>query len=41
MTAEAAADLGEILHAADRGPVVTVNDFADPTGRGLGRVAKP
>jgi hypothetical protein len=41
MTAEAAAALGEILHAAGRGPTVTASDFADPTGRGLGRVAKP
>jgi hypothetical protein len=41
MTAEAAAGLGEILHAAGRGPAVTVSDFADPTGRRLGRVARP
>ena len=41
MTPEAAAELGEILHAAGRGPAVTVSDFTDPTGRGLGRVAKP
>ena len=41
MTAEAAAELGEILHTAGRGPAVTASDFADPTGRGLGRVAKP
>lgn len=41
MTSEAAAELGEILHAADRGPAVTASDFEDPTGRGLGRVAKP
>jgi len=41
MTSEAAAGLGEILHAADRGPAVTASDFEDPTGRGLGRVAKP
>jgi hypothetical protein len=41
MTAEAAAELGEILHAAGRGPAVTASDFTDPTGRGLGRVAKP
>lgn len=41
MTADAAAELGEILHAADRGPAVTASEFADPSGRGLGRVAKP
>jgi hypothetical protein len=41
MTTKAAAELGEILHAAGRGPAVTASDFADPTGRGLGRVAKP
>jgi hypothetical protein len=41
MTPEAAAKLGEILHAAGRGPVVTASDFADRTGRKLGRVAKP
>jgi hypothetical protein len=41
MTAEAAALLADKLHEARRGPVVTASDFADPTGRGLGRVAKP
>lgn len=41
MTPEAAAKLGEILHAAERGPAVTADDFADQTGRRLGRVAKP
>lgn len=41
MTAEAAAALGETLHETGRGPAVTASDFADPTGRGLGRVAKP
>jgi hypothetical protein len=41
MTPEAAAKLGEILHAAGRGPAITASDFADPTGRALGRVAKP
>jgi hypothetical protein len=41
MTPETAAELGEILHAAGRGPDVTASDFTDPTGRGLGRVAKP
>jgi len=41
MTPEAAAKLGEILHAAERGPVVTASNFADRTGRKLGRVAKP
>jgi hypothetical protein len=41
MTADAAAALGGILHAAGRGPAVTASDFADPTGRGLGRVARP
>jgi hypothetical protein len=41
MTPDVAAQLGEILHAAGRGPAVTASDFADLTGRGLGRVAKP
>lgn len=41
MTAEAAAVLGEKLHEAGRGPAVTASDFTEPTGRGLGRVAKP
>jgi len=41
MTAEAAAALGGILQAAGRGPTVTASDFTDPTGRGLGRVARP
>jgi len=41
MTAEAAAVLGDKLQKAGRGPDVTASDFADPTGRGLGRVAKP
>jgi hypothetical protein len=41
MTAEAAAALGGLLYAAGRGPEVTVSDFANPTRRGLGRVAKP
>jgi hypothetical protein len=41
MTADAAAALGEILQTAGRGPAVTASDFADPTGRGLGRVAMP
>jgi hypothetical protein len=41
MTAERAAELGQILHSAGRGPEVTASDFADPTKRGLGRVAKP
>ena len=41
MTAEAAAALGGILEAAGRGPAVTASDFADPTGRGLGRVVRP
>jgi hypothetical protein len=41
MTAEAAAALGGILHAAGRGPAVTASDFADPTGRRLGLVARP
>jgi len=41
MTADAAAALGGILQAAGRGPDVTASDFADPTGRGLGRVARP
>lgn len=41
MTADAAAALGAILQAAGRGPAATASDFADPTGRGLGRVARP
>jgi hypothetical protein len=41
MTAEAAVVLARILEVARRGPSVTVSDFADPTGRGLGRVARP
>lgn len=41
MTADAAAALGAILQAAGRGPAVTASDFADPTRRGLGRVARP
>jgi hypothetical protein len=41
MTSEEAAELGEILHAAGRGPAVAASDFEDPTGRGLGRVARP
>jgi hypothetical protein len=41
MTPDVAAQLGEILHAAGRGPAVTASDFADLTGRRLGRVAKP
>jgi hypothetical protein len=41
LTPEAVAELGEILYAAGRGPAVTVSDFANPTARGLGRVAKP
>lgn len=41
MTMEAAAELGEVIHAAGRGPAVTASDFADPTGRRLGRIAKP
>jgi hypothetical protein len=41
MTSDAAAELGEILRAAGRGPAVTASEFAEPTGRALGRVAKP
>ena len=41
MTAAAAAALGAILQAAGRGPAVTASDFADPTRRGLGRIARP
>lgn len=41
MTANAAAALGAILEIAGREPVVTASDFADPTGRSLGRVARP
>lgn len=41
MTSQDAAELGEVLHTAGRGPAVTASDFADPSGRGLGRVAKP
>lgn len=36
-----AAELAALLHGAGRGPEVTAEDFADPTGRGLGRVARP
>lgn len=38
---ERAAELAALLHRAGRGPEVTAEDFADPTGRGLGRVARP
>jgi hypothetical protein len=41
ITAELAAQLAAKLHDAARGPQVTAEDFADKTGRGLGRVAKP
>jgi hypothetical protein len=41
MAADAAAALGATLQAAGRGPAVTAADFADPTRRGLGRVARP
>ncbi len=38
---DTAAELAQKLREARRGPVVTVEDFADPSGRGLGRVGKP
>jgi hypothetical protein len=41
MSPDAAAELAQKLHDAGRGPVVTTDDFADPSGRGLGRVGKP
>ncbi len=41
MTAAAAAALGEKLREAGRGPAVTDGDFADRTGRRLGRVGRP
>ena len=41
MTPDAAAQLAQRLYDAHRGPDVTTEDFADPTGRGLGRVGKP
>lgn len=41
MSPDAAAELSQKLHDAGRGPVITADDFADPSGRGLGRVGKP
>jgi len=41
MTEEAAAALAVKLRDAGRGPDVTSADFADPTGRALGRVVRP
>jgi hypothetical protein len=41
MTPDRAAELAKLLEEADRGREVTADDFADPTGRGLGRVGQP
>jgi hypothetical protein len=41
MSAEQAADLAHKLEQAERAHEVTAEDFADPTGRRMGRVAKP
>lgn len=41
MTTERAAELAKMLEDADRGHEVTGEDFADPTGRLLGRVGQP
>jgi hypothetical protein len=41
LSPDAAAELARKLHDAGRGPVLTADDFADPSGRGLGRVGKP
>lgn len=41
MTVMQAADLADKLYRAGRAYEVTAADFADPTGRGLGRVGKP
>lgn len=41
MTAQAAAELSDMLHKAGRGPVVSADDFVDRTGRRLGRVGQP
>jgi hypothetical protein len=41
MTTERAAELAKMLEDADRGHEVTAEDFADPTGRLLGRVGQP
>jgi hypothetical protein len=41
LSAEQAANLAAKLEEAGRGPQVTAEDFADPTGRLIGRVVKP
>jgi predicted nucleic acid-binding protein len=41
MSPKQAADLAEKLEQAGRGPNVTAEDFADPSGRLIGRVGKP
>ncbi|MDU0314087.1 hypothetical protein RKE38_10360 [Phycicoccus sp. M110.8] len=41
LTATQAATMADLLKGADRGPEVTAEDFADPTGRRLGRVGHP
>lgn len=41
LTAGAAAAFADNLHAAGRGPTATAADFADPTGRALGRIVRP
>lgn len=41
MTPGSAADLAKLLQDAERGPEVTAEDFADPSGRALGRVGVP
>lgn len=41
LTATAAAAFATKLHAAGRGPEATAAEFADPTGRALGRVVRP
>ncbi len=41
MTAESAATLAAKRKSAKRGPQVSAEDFDDPTGRALGRVAHP
>jgi hypothetical protein len=41
MTAARAAELAKMLEDAGRAREVTAEDFADPTGRGLGRYGRP
>jgi hypothetical protein len=41
MTADAAAEIADKLREAGRGPDVTADDFADATGRLLGRIGRP